>query len=179
MRKFKLAGIGFTVGVVGGRIGMENPPESVRLVERIARRNGVILQIFDADLVAGEVHLVQAARKAMLALESGNTRANSPSLELMCWAAAEGQISEAIKRLGVQSSTKKVALVAVGRNGTGVGKSLREAVESLGIREDPAVLELTPRKRRLIREKFGIGKAELKTAPLEMLVLERIAGLAL
>ena len=179
LMRFKLAGLNRVVGVAGGRIKPAAPQARIQIVEEIGRQNNTIMQIFDADFIAGQLHLVHAARQAVVAIETGSAHAKSPGLELARWAAAEKQISAAVEKLGLKPTTTRVGVVAIGDTTRTVEKSLRLALTRLKIDPDPSVLQLTPKKRRLIKEAFGITDPELKVAPLEMLVLERIASLAL
>jgi KEOPS complex subunit Cgi121 len=165
-------------GVTGGRGEVTKPEEFFEQLRKLGDELGVALQAFNARVIAGRVHLVHAAREAGLAIRSGKTFARSRELELLCWVAAERQIARAVERVGVKRGVREIALLSVGEQGSSIRLSLTRALELAGLTPDPSVLELKPSKVRPIRKAFDIGVRELRTVPLQSLILERIALLA-
>jgi KEOPS complex subunit Cgi121 len=165
-------------GVTGGRGKVTKPEEFFEQLRKLGDELGVTLQAFNARVIAGRVHLVHAAREASLAIRSGKTFARSRELEFLCWVAAERQIARAVERVGVKRGAREVALLSVGERKSSVRFSLTRALRLAGLTPDPSVLELKPPKVRSIRRAFGIGARELRTVPLQSLILERIALLA-
>jgi KEOPS complex subunit Cgi121 len=177
---FEVAGVGRkVVGVVGGTSTVVDVDILLTELSKIAKKNGVIAQVFDADLVAGESHLVHAARLAILARETGRGFTNSLEVELLCWIAGERQIGRAIRKVGIRPGMRKLAFVVAGETRGRVNKALREIVASLGLKPNPLAIALNRKKEKMIKEAFSITPEELGVAPLEKLVMERVSSLEL
>src|ERR1700756_5092351 len=72
----------------------------------------VDVQLLRADGVAGKEHLLFAAKNAVDSFGGKDRRAKHLSMEFLLFASGEHQIVEAIKLLGITSSTSE--LVAIG-----------------------------------------------------------------
>lgn len=121
------------------------------------------VQFFNADLVAGWQHLYFAVLNAVTAFTNKLNISNNLSIEILLYASAQRQITEAVKLLGIRSKSQKVAVVIVAdtRN---EASSLLSKVSALltGSTRDNGLLELTDDKVEGIRRLFGISDVELE-----------------
>ena len=167
------------VGVVGGRASVSDVDELLGKLAKADRENWTTSQAFDASSIAGKEHLVHAARLALAAHTAKRNFAGSLNIELVCWAAAERQIARAFEKVGVRKGSKGLAILALGGSRARVRWALVSICRELGIERDDGVLELTREKVSKLCKVFSISKDELKIAPIQKLVLERVALLAL
>jgi tRNA threonylcarbamoyladenosine modification (KEOPS) complex Cgi121 subunit len=180
MYEFRLAGLGKTVGVTGWKKRLELPPdELVGILREIGDANSTVLQTFDAERIAGPMHLVHAARQALFAFKIGENRARALDLEILRWAAAEREIKRAISKVGVSATTTKFAALCVGANARTVRRSLNSILRQLRAEPSESVFRMTEQKRRWLAENFGIENPAKSRRLLELQILERIAELAL
>jgi len=167
------------VGVVGGRASVGDVDEFVRKLAEVDKENQTTSQAFDASSIAGKEHLVHAARLALIAHAAKRGFASSLNIEAICWAAAERQIARAFEKVGIQKGSRDLAILDLGDSRARVKRTLIDICRELGIERDDGVLELTRQKVPKLCKVFSISKDELKIAPIQKLVLERVALLAL
>lgn len=167
------------VGVFGGSASVSVVDELLGKLAKADRENWTTSQAFDASSVAGKEHLVHAARLALTAHAAKRNFASSLNIELVCWVAAERQIARAFEKVGVHKGSKGLAILALGGSRARVRKALVSICRELGIERDDGVLELTREKVSKLCKVFSISNDELKIAPVQKLVLERVALLVL
>lgn len=158
---------------------MDDVEKCLRELARADEKNKTTSQLFNASRIAGNEHLVHAARLALIAHSTGKNFASSLNIELVCWVAAERQISRAFEKVGLRKGDRHLAILTLGGSRTQVKRAITEIVHELELKQDDDVLKLTPQKISEISDVFSISKSELKLAPIQKLVLERMALLAL
>ncbi|MEM3421394.1 MAG: KEOPS complex subunit Cgi121 [Candidatus Hadarchaeum sp.] len=171
----------FGVRVLGLASGTFNVDSVEGFVRRLAKTDaevGTVTQAFNSLRVAGVEHLVHASRLAIIAFESGRGFASSLAIELICWVAAERQIYRAFEKMGVRSGRNDLALVSVGSSASQVRKAILKIFKDLGAIWDNSLMEMKSEKIPEIRRAFSIAR-EAELAPIQSIVLERIALLAL
>ncbi len=150
---------------------------------------GVSLQLVDLDNVAGSHYLLLATYNALKSFQSKQPIARTLGMEMLLYIAANKQIGEALRQVGVNPDTGKVAAVAVSDS----REQLLEAAEVLGellMKEsvDALVDEWSPERVRNVRSLLHIGDKELKatirkdedtSTAVERLAIERSALLAI
>ena len=165
--------------IAGGRVAVRDVGEILKKIEAIDGGHGTVSQVFDASRIAGKAHLAHAAKLALTAHSMGRGFTSSLGLELMCWAAGVRQIDLALKRVGLREGSCEVAILTLGGSRLAVKRAQDEIFSRLDIKRDDRVLELTPKKTRLLADVFSVSERELGVAGIEKLVLERIALLSL
>jgi KEOPS complex subunit Cgi121 len=166
-------------GVVVGRAGVSDVDEFLRKLAKVDKENKTTSQAFDASCIAGKGHLVHAARLALIAHATKRNFAGSLNIELVCWAAAERQIERAFDKVGLHKGIKNLAILSLGNSRAQVRRALVNIRRELDIKQDDGVLKLTREKVSKLIGIFAISKDELKIAPPQKLVLERVALLTL
>ena len=167
------------VGVIGARGIMKNINAKLKTMAAVDKKTRTTNQIFDADRISGEEHLVHAAKLALTARATRTNFAESFNIELVCWVAGMRQINQAFERVGLREGCGRVALLTIGSTSSAVKRAQTEILDELGLKRDDAVLEVTAKKVPELIKSFGITKSELEIAPVQKLVLERVALLAL
>lgn len=166
------------LGVASGTFHVDSVEGFVRKLAQTDAEVGTVTQAFNSRRVAGVEHLVHASRLAIIAHEGGRGFASSLSIELICWVAAERQIYRAFEKMGVRGGSNDLALVSIGSSVSQVRKAIVRIFEDLGATWDNSLLEMSPEKIPEIRRAFSIAR-EAELAPIEKIVLERVALLAL
>ena len=167
------------LNIIGGKMTVRDVEETFRRLARIDDEHGTTSQIFDARFIAGKAHLAHAAKLALTAQSTRRNLTSSLGLELVCWAAGARQINLALERVGLREGSIEVAILTLGRSREAVRRAQADIFSEFGIKRDDSTLELTPEKARSLQSIFSISEKELEVAPIEKLVLERIALLSL
>ena len=143
-----------------------------------------VVQFFDAKFIAGFEHLFFAVLNALTAFKNNLNISKSLAVEILLYAAAERQIRNAVKFLGVREETRDVAVVVLAESREKVIGVLDKLSSIIHASQDESVLEIDDEKFEAIRKLFNISdleiEAELKRKGLEKealkdLVIERVA----
>jgi len=150
---------------------------------------GVDLQLLRGDRVAGIEQIVFAARHAVDSFGGKARRSKHLSMEFLLFASGEHQIVEAIKLLGVDTSSVELALVGLSETELDSDVLSGEVAKIVQGVPDDTVLEIgTPAKVRALRKAYNISERELNSSRmtgesensvLKRLVIERSALLVL
>lgn len=149
------------IGIIGFRnVKIEDVRSFLDYIRK--KTEGVSVQFFNANLIAGPEHLYFAALNALKAFESNLNISNSLAVETLLYASAQRQIKKAVELLGIKAESSEVAVVVLAEKETKV----REALEAIskfvqGIRDDD-VTELSDEKFEVIKGFFGISELELE-----------------
>ena len=150
---------------------------------------GVDLQLLRGDRVAGIEHIIFAARNAVDSFRGKARRAKHLSMELLLFASGEHQIVEAIKLMGVDTSSMELALVGLSETELDSNLLSGEVAKVVQGVPDDTVLEIgTLAKARALRKAYNISDGELNSSrmpgeaensALKRLIIERSALLVL
>ena len=143
----------------------------ISAIKDLQSRHGCIVQALDADKIAGERHILFAAKKALAAFSEARNIAKDAGMEIMRYASGERQIERA-HFMRVSDRTKRIALVLAG-SGSG---SLPDASELSQIIELDGLGGSFCAKA--VKEAFNISSEELRAVGeerIEDLVIERVA----
>jgi len=165
-------------------------PDSEKILTELRGSfQGVDLQLLRADRVAGKEQIIFAARNAMDSFQSKDRRAKHLSMEFLLFASGEHQIIEAIKLLGVNASSRELALVGLSEKSLDVNLLSNRAKESVkGIPDDTVLQIKTQKKVEDLKRSYNIPDKELTASVmpneednsvLKRLIIERSALLAL
>src|SRR3989441_11572037 len=126
---------------------------------------GVDLQLLRGDRVAGIEQIIFAARNAVDSFRGKARRAKHLSMEFLLFASGEHQIVEAIKLLGVDTSSMELALVGLSETRLDSNLLSGEAAKVLQGVPDDTVLEIgTLAKVRALRKAYNISDRELNSS---------------
>ena len=143
----------------------------------------VIVQLFDAETVAGKRHLYFGTLNAIKKFIQGRGLSQSLDIEILLCVSAQKQIGEAIRINGIQRLTKKIAVVLVA-NSVESDLNAAQKLESLipGAQDQTLLTKMDDKKRDYLIKSYGISSSEFESLPetsseeaLEWLVVERTA----
>jgi tRNA threonylcarbamoyladenosine modification (KEOPS) complex Cgi121 subunit len=120
------------------------------------------VQLLDASLIAGYEHLQFAVLNALNAFAGHVCISSNLAIEIILYASAQRQIKEALRLMGVQPSTRKVAVVILTRTKEQSSKRLRAVSRLIGGQRDDRVIDLAEEKLEGIKKLFGMSSAELE-----------------
>jgi KEOPS complex subunit Cgi121 len=153
--------------IMGARGHIRDIDEFLKNVAAIEKRHSITIQFFRADRIFGAEHLQSAAEKAVRSIENKTSMSKNMGMEIMLFAAAERQTSEALRKIGIFKGIVEMGLVVIGQ----VPANL---FEELGILWDDSVLGPEGKDYSM----FGITPEEigiLGEARIPELVLEKVA----
>ncbi|MBE0521925.1 MAG: hypothetical protein IBX39_06630 [Candidatus Methanoperedenaceae archaeon] len=101
------------IRILEGSVTIDNVDEFLRRLKEKGSKSNSVIQVLNADKLAGEEHLVFAVEKANESFVKGRNIANDLAKEIMLYAAGTRQINRAVK-LGIQEGRNNIVLVAVG-----------------------------------------------------------------
>lgn len=170
---------GRTVKISGGYAQFEEIEEALEKIEEIDKKHRTVSQIFDASRIAGKKHLLHSSKLALESLESGESFAENPRIELICWTAGLRQINKSLDRMGLTENSNTIAAVTIGKEKQKVKKAQKEIFRELDIEEEAEVLEVSEEKREDLKKAFSISENQLEVSSIEDIILEQVALLSL
>ena len=146
----------------------------------------VVVQFFDADLVATWEHLYFALLDALTAFENGDNISRSLAMETVLYASAKRQIRRATESIGIKAGLSNVAVLLVGEKVESVKSAASRISAKINGELDESVLELSKQKLEKIKSVFKISEVEIESvlergnveSAVVDLVIERAALLA-
>jgi len=133
----------------------------------------VSFQLFDADKIAGKMHVEFAVLNALKAFKDGRNISRSLPVEVLIYVSAQRQIGKAFQMVGLTSKTKNMVVVILS-NIEQSSKILDEILSLTGGKINNKVLEINREKVKIIKKVFGISNLEIKTQMFAGLGLEEI-----
>jgi len=127
------------------------------------KTGGVVVQFFDASLIAGVEHLRFAALNALNAFKSKVNISDSLAMEILLYASSRRQIKEAVMHLGIKPDIRSVVVLILAETGSQVSSAMKVVDGLLVGRRDDSVLELTEAKEAGLKKFFKISEAELES----------------
>ena len=151
--------------------------------------DGFQVQLLRADRVAGREHLLFAAKNAVDSFGGKDRRANHLSIEFILFVSGEHQILEAIKLLGVTSSTRELVVSGLSRTAPETQTLTSRIAKLVDGELDDSVIDFRGGSKTVsLKKAYKISEREWKSAlvpgeteemVLKRLVIERSAMLAL
>jgi KEOPS complex subunit Cgi121 len=134
-------------------------------LDKVSREKpaGVEVQFFDARRVATWQHLYFAALNALTAFKNKENISKTLAMETLLYAAAERQITRAVKLVGIGATSSDVAVLIIGKEPRKMKSTLSMVSKNIDGKPDMTVLELSRDKVATIQRIFDISEAELRT----------------
>lgn len=110
-------------------LSLEEPEEFVRRLRALAteeKEHGIIVQVVDADSIAGRDHLLEVLAQSLEAERRSCMLAKRVEVDMILRLACTRQISDAIERVGLKKESGKALLVAVVREEDSYDKIIKE-----------------------------------------------------
>ena len=152
------------VGIFGCTRTQSLTTEAItNITQQLTAKHDLVFLIVDADYVAGADHLLFATIHALTAFSRNSNRASTRQMEILRFAAAQRQISQALKLLGVSKSTRRFAGVLTNSNAAELESTYQNFLKLIEASDDPTVLTLsTSEKAQAIQSVFQIPNEELE-----------------
>ena len=166
------------IKIIGTRGNIQDINSFLKQVISFAQKHQVIIQVFDANMIFGKVHLISSVEHAIRAMRRKTNTTNSLDKEILLYASGERQIKLAIPKMGIKKGNGNIAFVFV--NDVKAGGSelsdhlVDEVLESFSLVRDDSVLE----GNMDTLSKFGFKENEIKTVTKTKyghLILEKVA----
>jgi tRNA threonylcarbamoyladenosine modification (KEOPS) complex Cgi121 subunit len=151
--------------------------ELIEYIKSKEQENGLTLQLFDARMVFGALHLQTAFDHAKRSIDRGTAISSSLSMEILLYTAGEYQIKNALDKVGLKDDSKVIVLLCIADKKDYTidpDELFSELCSKFGLVRDFDVIDGD--KKYLVD--FGISKDELSAIPEELwldLVLEKVA----
>ncbi len=140
-----------------------------------------LIQLFNADSIAGSVHILYAAVNALKTFKQGRNIAQSLDVEVLLYVSTQRQIRKALEITGLQNDSTKVAAAIIADDDHRLAEALGKLEAFMpGLRDD-SVLDISEDKRRRLMELYDISQLELETVgsgvvdALSWLIIEKCA----
>lgn len=131
------------------------------------KKDGEVIQLLNADAIAGERHVLHGANQAILAFDRDENLANDLSVEIALRCSAQRQISKAFKILGLKKGEMNLCVVLIN-----CGDYTSELSEIFDF--DEGVLE--PNIEKLVKI-YEISQNELENLSIENIIIDKITKL--
>ena len=132
------------------------------------KKDSEVIQLLNADAVAGRRHIEHGVNQAFLAFERGENLANDLSVEICLRCSAQRQISKAFNLLGLKEGEMNLCAVLIDCDDYTSRLSSRFSLDD-GV--------LLPDVDKL-KEIYDISEAELEIVDVEDILIDRISRLA-
>ncbi|WEU39752.1 MAG: hypothetical protein OdinLCB4_004525 [Candidatus Odinarchaeum yellowstonii] len=122
-----------------------------------------VIQFFNADKIAGWLHLYTSAYFTVKSLVKLSTKIKSIELELLRWVSAQKQLSDAINIMGVKEGDKRLAVLSIGLNENTVRDKISQILGEYNLIEQPELLEIDENKIQRLKRLFQISDTEFNS----------------
>ncbi len=156
----------FNIQIAGFKSIVKDYKQLITEIDKL--NNGCIVQLMNAEGIAGKKHVTNAAIHAIKSFSRNENIANSLGLEICVRTSGQRQISQALKMLGIKSGNIEICAVAIDCD----DKIMQKLANLLGKRDD-VVIEADDDK---LKELYNIKEIEAETAgSVSKLLIERTA----
>ena len=154
------------VQILGFKATINSLEETLNLINSI-HKDDEIIQLFNADVIVSENHILHGVNQAYLAFERGENLANDISVEIALRCSAQRQISKAFKILGLKEGEMNLCAVLVNCD------DYTSELSSV-FTPDESVLAADENELKKI---YKISDAELENMSIEEIIIDRITKL--
>ncbi len=157
--------------IIGAKGNIENVDNFLSKLNKFEKENNVIIQVFNADLIFDEKHLLSAFEHAKRAFDTKNNSTNTFSMEILLYASGERQLKIAIPKMGIKKGKSRIAAVFYADK---IDTLIDDFLKKNNLKKDKKVLKGDINTLK----KFGITDSEIKTVSEDKygdLILEKIA----
>lgn len=98
--------------ILGFKVHIESVSDTLDLIDSI-KKDDEIIQLLNADAIAGENHIIHGVNQAFLAFERGENLAKDISVEIVLRCSAQRQISKAFKILGLKEGEMNLCALLI------------------------------------------------------------------
>ena len=152
--------------IMGFKATIDSVSDTLSVIDSI-KNDGEIIQLLNADSIAGLNHVIHGVNQACLAFDRGENLAKDLSVEIVLRCSAQRQISKAFKILGLKEGEMNLCAVLVNCGDyTNELSSIFTLDNNVLIADEENVMKV-----------YGIGGDEIKNISVEDLIIDRITKL--
>ncbi len=152
--------------ILGFKANIDSVGKTLSLIDSI-KKDGEIIQLLNADAVAGINHITHGVNQAFLAFERGENLAKDISVEIVLRCSAQRQISKAFKILGLKEGEMNLCAILVNCDDyADVLSSFFTLDNNVLIADEVGLMEI-----------YNISEDELINMSVEDLMIDRITKL--
>jgi len=169
------------ITVFGTKGVVEHVEGFLEKLAEFSKSKNVVAQVFNADMVYGENHLLSAAEHAIRAFRENTNVMRTLSMEVVLYAAGERQIGTALSKIGVTQGEGNYVFLIISSTpeideakGSLKTEDVERFIREYGMERDDSVLEGNENTLR----RFGLSDEEIRTVEkdkYEDLILEKVA----
>jgi KEOPS complex subunit Cgi121 len=163
------------IKIIGAKGNIQDVDDFLKKIESFASKNGLKIQVFNADLIYGKDHIISAVEHANRSIDRKTNTTNSLEKEILLYASGERQLKLAIPKMGVKKGTGNIAFVVLNESKRKIPEYIaNDLLKYLSLEKDNLVLEGNIDTLK----KFGINYEETKTVTIGKygyLILEKVA----
>ena len=153
--------------LIGFQADIDSVGDVLAQIDEI-KKDGEIIQLLNADAVAGENHITHGVNQAFLAYERGENLAKDIGVEVVLRCSAQRQISKAFKILGLHEGKMNLCAVLINCD------DYTDELSSFFTLDNDVLLA----DEEKLMEIYGIASEEVKNISVEDLIIDRITKLA-
>ncbi len=163
------------IAIIGAMGTIPDLESALKTINSYAEEHNLAIQLLDAKMVYGKMHLRSAIHHAQRAFERQDSISTTLAMEILLYAAGEYQIKIALDKMGLKPSLheQQIAIVVVG-GGDQSPEVITEILSNLDLVRDDSVLEGDAE----VLKRFGILQPEIDAVHPDKigdLILERVA----
>jgi len=164
IRKIDEQGIGKFVGISGIKVKGEIDPESLlKKVKEVATSHGVLVQLFNSDVVAGWLHVLHSVINALYGFKSKRTISKKEEIEILLYLSGDRRIDRAIKDFGLKSGKDHFGILVLSNDIEKILLFREDVLRVLDAFEDDEILEVNDEKVDVLKRIYGITEHELES----------------
>ncbi|MEE1129300.1 MAG: KEOPS complex subunit Cgi121 [Methanobrevibacter sp.] len=152
--------------ILGFKASIDSVDNTLNQIDEI-KRDGEIIQLLNADAIAGKNHIIHGVNQAKLAFERGENLANDFSVEIALRCSAQRQISKAFKILGLKEGEMNLCAVLINC------KDYTDQLSSVFTFDESVLI---PDNENLIKI-YKIDEKETENISIEEIIIDRITKL--
>ena len=154
------------IQILGFKATINSVGETLDQIDGI-KKDGEIIQLLNADAIAGRNHIVHAVYQSFLSFKRGENLAKDISVEIVVRCSAQRQISKAFNILGLKEGEMNLCAVLIDCDDyTDVLSSLFTFDESVLMPNDEKLMQI-----------YNIGDEETEKLSVEEIIIDRITKL--
>ncbi len=154
------------LNIIGLKGEINSVSETLSQVNSI-KKDSEIIQLLNADAIAGRRHIEHGVNQAFLAFERGENLANDLSVEICLRCSAQRQISKAFDLLGLKEGPMNLCAILI---------DCEDYTSQMSLLFDLDESVLTP-DVDILKEIYGISDDELEIMDVEDILIDRISKL--
>lgn len=154
------------LNILGFKANIDSVGETLNFIDSI-KKDGEIIQLLNADSIAGTNHIAHGVNQAFLAFDRGENLAKDISVEIVLRCSAQRQISKAFNILGLKEGEMNICAILIDCDDyTEELSSVFTLDNNVLIADDDILMKI-----------YNIGEDELKNMSVEDLIIDRITKL--